>query len=61
MRGWTLQELLAPTIVNFFLQEGKKLGNKISLQTMIHEITSIPPKVLNKAPLSQFSVDKHFR
>jgi hypothetical protein len=28
---------------------------------MIHEITSIPPKVLNKAPLSQSSVDKRFR
>lgn len=58
MRGWTLQELLAPTIVEFFSQEGKKLGNKISLQTMIHEITSIPPEALNGAPLSQFSVNE---
>jgi hypothetical protein len=58
MRGWTLQELLAPTIVEFFSQEGKKLGNKISLRTMIHEITSIPPKALNGAPLSQFSVNE---
>jgi hypothetical protein len=58
MRGWTLQELLAPSIVEFFSQEGKKLGNKISLQTMIHEITSIPPKALNGAPLSQFSVNE---
>jgi hypothetical protein len=61
MRGWTLQELLAPTIVEFFSQEGKKLGNKISLQTMIHEITSIPPKVLSGAPLSQSSVDERLR
>jgi hypothetical protein len=61
MRGWTLQELLAPTIVEFFSQEGKKVGNKISLQTMIHEITSIPPKVLSGAPLSQSSVDERLR
>ena len=27
-RGWTLQELLAPTSVEFFSQERKRLGNK---------------------------------
>jgi hypothetical protein len=52
MRGWTLQELLAPSIVEFFSQEGKKLGNKISLQTIIYEIISILPKALNGALLS---------
>ncbi|OAL42607.1 HET-domain-containing protein [Pyrenochaeta sp. DS3sAY3a] len=58
LRGWTLQELLAPSVVEFFSQEGTKLGNKISLQTMIHEITSIPPKALSGAPLCQFSVNE---
>jgi hypothetical protein len=61
LRGWTLQELLAPAMVEFFSQEGKKLGTKMSLQTVIHEITSIPPEVLNGAPLSQFSVNERLR
>jgi hypothetical protein len=58
MRGWTLQKLLAPSKVGFFSQEGKKLGNKISLQKMVHEIRSILLKALNGAPLSQFSVNE---
>jgi hypothetical protein len=60
-RGWTLQELLAPTIVEFFSQEGTKLGDKISLQPLIHKITSIPPEVLNGAPLPQSSVNERLR
>jgi hypothetical protein len=40
-RGWTLQELLAPDSVEFFSQEGKKLGDKRSLARQIHEITGI--------------------
>jgi hypothetical protein len=31
-RGWTLQELLAPASVEFFTQEGVRLGDKRSLQ-----------------------------
>lgn len=30
-RGWTLQELLAPCLVEFFSQERKRLSNKCSL------------------------------
>jgi hypothetical protein len=30
-RGWTLQELLAPTIVEFYSQDGQRLGDKRSL------------------------------
>jgi hypothetical protein len=60
-RGWTLQELLAPAIVEFFSQEGESLGSKTSLQIMIHEITSIPSEVLNGAPLSRFSVNERLR
>ncbi|KAF1938445.1 HET-domain-containing protein, partial [Clathrospora elynae] len=60
-RGWTLQELLAPTIVEFFSQEGEKLGDKISLMLSIYKITSIPPEVLNGAPLSQFSINERLR
>ena len=57
-RGWTLQELLAPSLVEFFSQEGKKLGNKTSLIQQIHEITGIPHSALQGTPLSQFSVNE---
>ncbi|KAF7441498.1 NACHT multi-domain protein [Pyrenophora tritici-repentis] len=60
-RGWTLQELLAPTTVEFFSQEGDSLGSKTSLQTIIREITSIPSEVLNGTPLSRFSVNERLR
>ncbi|KAF2844476.1 HET-domain-containing protein [Plenodomus tracheiphilus IPT5] len=60
-RGWTLQELLAPSTVEFLSQEWEKLGDKISLKTLIHKITSIPQEVLDGAPLSQFSVNERLR
>jgi hypothetical protein len=60
-RGWTLQELVAPGVVEFFSREWHRLGDRISLKTQIHEVTSIPHKVLEGAPLSQFSVDERFR
>lgn len=56
-RGWTLQELLAPRSVEFFSQEGKRLGDKESLQQQIHEITGIAVKAL-QGDLSQFSDDE---
>ncbi|KAN0067820.1 HET domain containing protein [Elaphomyces granulatus] len=55
-RGWTLQELVAPTIVEFFSKEGEQLGNKKSLERHIHEVTGIPVKALQGSPLSDFSV-----
>jgi hypothetical protein len=60
-RGWTLQELLAPSIVEFFSQEGEKLGDRISLKTSIHKITSISLGALSGDPLSQFSVNERLR
>jgi hypothetical protein len=57
-RGWTLQELLAPSSVEFFSQEQKRLGDKRSLRQQIHEITGIPDSALQGAPLSQFSVNE---
>ncbi|KAN0071560.1 HET domain containing protein [Elaphomyces granulatus] len=55
-RGWTLQELVAPAIVEFFSEEGEQLGNKKSLERHIHEVTGIPIKALRGSPLSDFSV-----
>jgi hypothetical protein len=60
-RGWTLQELLAPSIVEFFSKEWEKLGDKVSLKSFIREITGIPHKALDGAPLSQFSVAERLR
>ncbi|KAF1939818.1 HET-domain-containing protein [Clathrospora elynae] len=60
-RGWTLQELLAPSLVDFFSQDWTKLGDKISLTQEIHKLTGIPRLALEGAPLSQFSVDERLR
>ncbi|KAJ4382093.1 hypothetical protein N0V86_002422 [Didymella sp. IMI 355093] len=45
-RGWTLQELLAPTSVEFFDSNGNWIGDKRTLQTEISEATRIPSGVL---------------
>ena len=60
-RGWTLQELLGPVSVEFFSQERRRLGNKSSLEQLIHEITGIPKTALQGTPLSQFSVRDRFQ
>ncbi|OCK73007.1 HET-domain-containing protein, partial [Lepidopterella palustris CBS 459.81] len=55
-RGWTLQELIAPTSVEFFSLEGKRLGDKRSMEKQIHEITEVDVQALRGGPLSDFSV-----
>jgi hypothetical protein len=55
-RGWTLQELLAPSSVVFYSREGTRLGDKQSLERTINDITSIPIKALQGTSLSFFSV-----
>ncbi|KIV89117.1 hypothetical protein PV10_08717 [Exophiala mesophila] len=60
-RGWTLQELLAPSSVEFFSREGEFLGDKKILERQIHEITGIPRSALQGFPLSGFSVSERMR
>jgi hypothetical protein len=55
-RGWTLQELVAPRLVEFFLAHGVRLGDKKSLEALIHEITGIPLEALRGADMATFSV-----
>ena len=55
-RGWTLQELIAPASVEFFSLEGKRLGDKKSLEQQVHEITGIAIQALQGYPLSNFSI-----
>ncbi|KAH7326969.1 heterokaryon incompatibility protein-domain-containing protein, partial [Rhexocercosporidium sp. MPI-PUGE-AT-0058] len=55
-RGWTLQELIAPTFVEFFSKDWELLGDKASLERCICDITKIPSKALRGGPLADFSV-----
>lgn len=55
-RGWTLQELIAPKLVEFFSSEGKRLGDKESLENRIHDITRIKIPALRGASLSDFPI-----
>ena len=41
-RGWTLQELLAPSTVEFFTSDGRMVGDRQSLKHAIQSITGIP-------------------
>ncbi|KAK4653541.1 HNWD NOD-like receptor pc6 [Podospora pseudocomata] len=56
-RGWTLQELIAPTVVEFFSEDRKRLGDKKSLAQHIHNTTGIPLRALQANKLSDFSFD----
>ncbi|TGO80036.1 hypothetical protein BELL_0016g00100 [Botrytis elliptica] len=57
-RGWTLQELIAPRSVEFFCSNGMLLGDKTSLQHLIHEITGIETSALHGQNLSDFTIDE---
>jgi hypothetical protein len=61
-RGWTLQELLAPTSIQFFSRERLRLGDKVSLEREIHDITKIPiPALQNAGSFGRFDIDERFR
>lgn len=57
-RGWTLQELLAPTSMEFFSCEGASLGDRDSRLHQIIQVTGIPREALQGSRLSQFSADE---
>lgn len=57
-RGWTLQELIAPGIVEFFSKECKRLGSKITLEDQIHDITRIPINALRGQNPAELSVEE---
>jgi hypothetical protein len=58
-RGWTLQELVAPTSVEFFSVEGQRLGDKYSLAQELHNITQINIDVLQgSSTLHSLSVEE---
>ena len=47
-RGWTLQELIAPTFLIFLSREWQVLGTKVDLADTLEQITKIPISVLRK-------------
>jgi hypothetical protein len=57
-RGWTLQELIAPAIVEFFSQYGTRLGTKASLEQQINRVTHIPITALRGQALTDFTMQE---
>ncbi|KAI6019200.1 heterokaryon incompatibility protein-domain-containing protein [Pisolithus marmoratus] len=47
-RGWTLHELIAPKVVQFFDQEWERTGDKAELADVLSRITQIPWQVLKE-------------
>jgi hypothetical protein len=56
-RGWTLQELIAPSSVEFYSQEGYLLGNRLSLKQTLCEVTGIASEALDGTALDHFSIE----
>lgn len=55
-RGWTLQELIAPSIVIFLDKGWHQIGTKSSLGSIISKVTSIPDNILQGANPQSASV-----
>lgn len=56
-RGWTLQELIAPSAMLFLFSDWTSLGTKSSLQNQLSEITGIPDNILlGLSPVQSCSV-----
>lgn len=55
-RGWTLQELIAPHVVQFFASDGSYIGSKDSLKQEIERATGIQLAALRHTPLGDFSL-----
>jgi len=54
-RGWTLQELIAPSVVEFYSKDWTEIGTKLSLAEIISSITGIPPTALQDDDVSRFN------
>src|SRR4051812_28802787 len=55
-RGWTLQELLAPSHIHFFGRGWTKLGSKHDLVDYLVQVTGISQEYLYGEPLESASV-----
>ncbi|THU97123.1 HET-domain-containing protein, partial [Dendrothele bispora CBS 962.96] len=55
-RGWTLQELLAPSYVVLLDKDWKEIGTRWNLRDVISMITSIPVQVFEGGDIYKFSI-----
>ncbi|KAI1869377.1 hypothetical protein JX265_006467 [Neoarthrinium moseri] len=55
-RGWTLQELLAPSIVVFFNSTWENIGTREELRPVISAVTHISPSFFTDGDMEKFSV-----
>lgn len=55
-RGWTLQEIIAPCSVEFYSQEWRAFGTRLSLQQHISQVTGIDVNVLRGEPYEDYPV-----
>lgn len=60
-RGWTLQELIAPSSVEFFSRDGDRLGDKGSLANLLSGVTSISPQALSVRNLDTVPVEERIK
>ena len=55
-RGWTLQELIAPSSIVFFNNDWNEIGTKSSLREIVSRLTGIHPEILLGGDLEAFSI-----
>lgn len=55
-RGWTLQELIAPSSVEFYGKYWKEIGMKLSLQNQVSATTGLPVDTLKFSDMENFSI-----
>jgi hypothetical protein len=60
-RGWTLQELLAPSAVEFYSRDLVPIGDKKTLEREIHSVTEIAIEALQGHDLSKFSISERLK
>ncbi|KAI1451202.1 HET-domain-containing protein [Annulohypoxylon moriforme] len=57
-RGWTLQELIAPSRINFYDKEWNYFGSKLELASVLSWITGVDTSVLKGRPLDEILVGR---
>jgi hypothetical protein len=55
-RGWTLQELIAPSVLIFLDKRWNEIGTKLSMCSLVSETTQIPEDILSGADVASKSV-----
>lgn len=55
-RGWTLQELIAPSTLYFFGSSWKRIGSRHSLTNLVAQVTGIDLDVFTTGDLSKYCV-----